>query len=196
MKFAPRRSHRNTAFFYLVLAVLIIVGFLLIRVDRATGYTFASIFSVLLVLVIAQTARIRWSYTVDDDGVTVRKTFGATKLPATLIGEVTLIDGAAADELLRPYRLTVDEDSRAERIAKAYELQRELARIVALSSVPIISGDSRKGMIMNLGSTASARAVYILLTLVDGRRHILSPADPEAAAEAVRKLIQEKPSDT
>ena len=189
MNFSPRRSHRGTAFFYLILVVLIVIGAMLVPVDRATGISFFSIFAVLLVVVIAQTMRIGWQYGVSREGITVRKTFGRVFLPADQFRAVGLIDSKSVEELLRPYRETVDEDTKEERIAQAYALRVEFARIIGCSSVPVVPRDTMKGLLMNLGKARQDEEQFVLLTLASGADYLLTPSEPELFAEEVAILI-------
>ena len=189
MNFSPRRSHRGTAFFYLILVVLIAIGAALTRVDRATGISFLSIFAALLVVVTVQTMRIGWQYGVSREGVTVRKTFGSVSLPADQIRGVELIDAEAVEDLLRPYRETVDEETKEERIAQAYALRVEFARIIGCSSVPVVPRDTMKGVLMNLGTARQTDELFVLLTMASGEVYLLTPSEAAVFAGEVSKIL-------
>ncbi len=189
MNFTPRRSHRGTAFFYLILAVLIVIGAMLIPVERTTGIAFLTIFAVLLLVVIAQTMRIGWRYDVAGEGIEVHKTFGRVSFSKESVHSVGLIDSQAVEDLLLPYRQTVDEESKEEKIAQAYGLRVEFARIIGCSSVPVVQKDTMKGMLMNLGKVKQTDERFVLLTLTSGEVYLLSPTSPESFAEEVEKLL-------
>jgi hypothetical protein len=198
MQFKPQRTSRAVTIVAALTAALVIFS---VWVFFVAGGRFAlsmvALTAVVVFFVLMDTARLGWHYTVDEEGILVKRTFKRYRIAGNNISVVQEIGRAKVKKIIRQAREGktryggkapgVQKNGGTASVGKV-NLQVEIGRIIGFSSIPInlskqnpaLSGSGKAG-------AAAPNGRFVLVVKRDGRQYLLSPRQPEEFVRTCRK---------
>lgn len=168
----------------LIVSFLVFCSWIFFISDKTFGITTAVISLILLLVIVFEYGRFGWNYSVDEDGIRIKRTFKRYLI--------------ASDKIASVKEISLDQASRIAEDAKKGKIQRsknnsggmnaqiEYGRIIGYSSVPIDASNTKSRH--NSGGRRS-RVIdkFILVKKKDGKQYILSPLDSGEFLRECRK---------
>ena len=175
MEFKPRRSIRNRR-----IAAALIGAFMIFSIsvfffaDKTFGIVSAVVSVIMLLIILPETGRLGWYYSVDNDGIRIKRTFKRYFIALDNISSVKEIGRKQV------YKIVAEVQNRKDssKVNSGFSAQIELGRLIGYSSVHIIISKKRTNNQHNItGKNRFRGENFVLLRKKDGKRYILSPAD-------------------
>jgi hypothetical protein len=183
--FSARRSLHGTVFFAVVLFATACLGLILVVSGETLGAWILGFGVVLEALVILQAVRPGWSYRIGPDGITVHRAVGTVVLRREEIASVEAVDGSRVEELVAGPPWAQVNAGKAMDIGAGIRARRELGRIVALCTAPVVfTQTSGRGSLHVRSVGARAPGRFVLVTLREGSVRALSPRDVDGFVAA------------
>ena len=160
-------------------------GALLLVSGESLGAWFLGFALALEALLVFQACRPGWSYAVSADGITVRGTLSTVVLSREGIASVETADASRVEELVAGPQWAAVRAGRSMDIAGGIRARRELGRIVALCTAPVVFTQTRVGgprAVRKVGARAYGR--FVVATMLDGTVRALSPVDVDGFVAA------------
>ena len=206
MTFAARRGLSGAWFFVVSIVLLAGFGALLGASGEPVGWGILVFGIAAGGLALVQTLRPGWYYAIEPGGIRVRRIFTATLIAREDIASVEPVDAARIEEMLTRPPDARDRAGQTASLSEGIRARRELGRIVAFVSVPVVLTRTRRASLHArlpdgtpvaperlppgaLAMGAKTRGRFVLVTLVDGAARAVSPVDVDGFVEAWRKPI-------
>jgi uncharacterized membrane protein len=193
--FPVRRSLRGTRLFVILLFVMACFGALLLASGESLGAWILGFGLALEAMVIFQAFRPGWIYAVGTDGVTVRRTLGAVVLRREDVAAVEAVEGSRVEELVAGPQWAQVNAGRTMDFRAGMRARRELGRMVALCTAPVVFTQTRvggPGAVRAVGARAHGR--FVLVSLRDGTQRVLSPREVDGFVAAWRSAANRQGS--
>jgi len=127
MTFAPRRSRRSIHIVVAFTLAFIIFGVVvLLFTGRGFGLSMIILSILILTMIIMETSKLGWSYSVDEDGIRIKRTFKRYLIPAQEVESIKAVGWAQAEKILRAAR---EGETRMQG-------QVSFGRVIGYSSIP------------------------------------------------------------
>ena len=191
--FKPRRSLRTARVLIAVIGAFLVFGLIMFFwTDPRFGLTMALISAVMMGVILIETARIGWLYSLDPSGIYIKRTFKRYHLAAELISEVKLIDWKHAKRVVDEAQLGLagtTAGSQGGNVKGSVKTQIEIGRLIGFSSIPFNVSQKRFSKPGTKSDAAAhSQAKFILVHRTDGRRYLLSPQDTAGFLKTCRKF--------
>jgi hypothetical protein len=186
--FPARRTLKGALFLIVALLLTALFGVVVDAEGEALGEAVLAFGLVLAALVVLQTLRPWWHYGVGAEGIEIHRLIGTRLLPRAAIAAVEQVDGARIEQIVAGPQWKGVEAGRAMDLAAGIRARRELGRIVAYVTVPIVLTQTVRGgplAVRKVGARAPGE--FVLVTLVDGTMRALSPSGVAAFVKAWEK---------
>jgi hypothetical protein len=188
MLFKPRRSPQAVKVVVALTAALLVFSVWVLFLS-AGGFALSMVALTALIvgLILVDTARIGWYYSVEEDGIRIKRSFKRYRIAGEQIAEVRDIGGPKVRSIMRRAQEGKTRAGGKAPSGGKVNRQVELGRIIGFSSVPISLG---KGGSAAAGQAAGAglpAGRFVLVVRRDGRQYLLSPRQPEEFVRACRK---------
>jgi hypothetical protein len=158
----------------LIVSFLVFISWMILFSDKTFGISMAVISLVLLFMIVFEIGRFGWNYTVDSDGIRIKRTFKRYFIASDLIASVKEISQVQASKLV--------QDAKNGKMHplnnKSGGINSQIAygRLIGYSSVPIVESKIKKQQ-KSGGRRSSGIEKFILVKNKDGKQYILSPLD-------------------
>jgi hypothetical protein len=191
MQFKPRRNARTVKVVAALTAALIVFSTWVLFVSGGSfAISMVALTVAIVFFILMDTARLGWYYTVDEDGIRVKRSFKRYFISGDNIASVQDIGKPKVRKILRLARegKTRAGGTRpsADSPGGKVNTQIELGRIIGFSSLPI-SLSRRSAGVGGDDSAAIPAGRFVLVVKRDGRQYLLSPTQPEEFVRACRK---------
>jgi hypothetical protein len=179
--FPARRTLKGALFLIVALLLTALFGIVVDAEGESLGGAVLAFGLVLAALVVVQTLRPWWHYGVGAEGIEIRRLTGTRILPRAQIAAVERVDGTRIEQIVAGPQWKGVEAGRAMDLGAGIRARRELGRIIAYVTVPIVLTQSVRGgplAVRKVGARAPGE--FVLVTLVDGTMRALSPREVTA----------------
>jgi hypothetical protein len=170
------------------MATMSLIGILLtLQVERTAGLAVTGMSLLLLVLVMFETLAVGWFYRADSAGIYIKRSFKTAHIPAESIREVHSVSWPEARQILEAVQQKEAASIDSLDMRAGFKAQIESGYLTKFCSVPITFLERRAGSPQNItGARAYSRGEFILVTMKNSRRYLLSPDDTTGFIEACR----------
>ncbi len=216
-KFAPRKYFGNTIFFYIFFGMWWLIGFVLLigffsnvgtiskfnlsgfgslTFQQNLGLYFVAFASLVILVMLFVNMGVGTYYAVDERGITASKNFYKKLLPYDTIANIRKVNYEEVRKVARSLRQDQLITVTNLRPIKGIKSSIELMNLRRYSSVPITFTDLSVGSgsikIWAKNLKTSAKGDFILLTLTDNKKHLLSPKDVDGFLSTISSLSSYK----
>ncbi|MDX9801635.1 MAG: hypothetical protein RBT69_09895 [Spirochaetia bacterium] len=176
MEFKPQRSRKTGKVIWILSAAFIIFnGWMFLFAGASAGFAMSGASILLLLFIVFETGRFGWSYKVNDNGITVKRTFKKYFISFENIDSIKEINREGIGKLVAELQKRKGKSGQKE---SGVSLQIELGRLIGHSSVPINIAELKSGPHRRrAGRNVSVTQQFILVTKKDGKQFILTPLD-------------------
>lgn len=183
MQFKARKSIVGVRKFHIIFAAFIVFSvWVYFFADKTFGIVMAGISAALLLVILFETGRFGWHYSVDEDGIRVTRTFKTYFISADKIQTVKEISWSKVKEVIAQVQRGETMPSKSDAAKGGVRTQIAVGRLIGYSSVPISLSDSASGKSGKYrksgnpnGKKRGKEAKFILLVRKDGNRYLLTP---------------------
>ena len=185
--FPARRTLKGALFLTVALLCTAAFGIVIRAEGEPLGWAVFGLGLLLAGLVVLQSLRPWWRYGITAEGIEIHRLLGTRLLARSVIAEVQQVDGSKIEEIVAAPRWRGDGPGHGMNLAAGIRARRELGRIVAFVTVPIVLTQTvRGGPLAPRKVGARAPGEFVLVTMADGTLRALSPRDPAAFVQAWR----------
>jgi hypothetical protein len=169
-RYPARRTLKGARFLTIALLLTALFGVVIAAEGEPFGWAVLSFGALFGALVVLQSLRPWWRYSIAAEGIEIHRLLGTRLLSRAEILRVEQVDGARLEEVLAGPR---GVDLRA-----GIRARREIGRIVTFVTVPVVMTQTVRGgpqVVRALRTRALGQ--FVLVTLADGTMKALSPRD-------------------
>ncbi len=183
MIFKPLKSRKNR-----MLIISLSISFLVFCVcvflisEKITAAAVAGISFILLLIIVLETARFGWKYTIDENGILIKRTFKKYYIASDRIESVREISREQASKIVENIKRGKPDISHRGGISS----QIGLGRLIGFSSVPIDVKTEYSG------ASAGRGEKLVLVRKKDGREYLLSPIESGIFVNTYKKVCLKK----
>ncbi len=183
--YPARRTLKGARFLTLALLGMCLFGALVAAEGEAFGWDVFAFALLLGALVVLQTLRPWWHYTIGTEGIGIHRLLGTRLLARGDIANVEQVDGSRMEEILAGPPRTGRETGRGMDLRAGIRARRDLGRIVAFVTVPVVLTQTvRGGPTVVRAVRARALGDFVLVTLRDGTMRAITPRAVGAFVQA------------
>jgi hypothetical protein len=184
MRFAARRSKRNTHIVVAMLSAFTVFGVLMIFfTPKGFGISMILISVLILLLIIMEMSKIGWYYQIDERGIVVKRTFKRYRISDEKIDSVKTVGWSQAEKILR----------QARQGATRMGTQVAFGRTIGFSSIALPVPDSKAVPGRKLRPAKSGgEELFISLKRKDGRYYLLTPVDAKGFEKAYKRRAEKR----
>jgi hypothetical protein len=171
--------------FYVAFGGFGILGLVLFVLGETVGWILVAFSAAFLALLLVVTLKPGWVYLIDRAGITIQRLLKRSLIPRESIAELKRITDREAVAVVYPEQVEQARSTRNMDVLGAFRAQRRVGKTIGFSSVPFVLSETRAGGPFDIEQVgAKTSGDFVLVTIKEGTRYLLSPLDPEGFIQA------------